>query len=93
MEAILVAAIGAIGAVLAAMIQAFRKENKQDHALVSNALNRLETKLDGHINDHAVGVYSAEPQRRKASANVTKIDSKRSTMGNKVSKKSGSSRN
>jgi len=55
MEAILVATIGAVGIILAALIQAMRKENNDDHAVVATSLNRIETKIDSHINDHAKG--------------------------------------
>ena len=54
-EAIIVASIAAIGGVLAALVQGLRKENRDDHALVSNSLNRIETKLDDHIDDHLKG--------------------------------------
>jgi hypothetical protein len=54
-EAIIVASIAAIGGVLAALVQGLRKENRDDHALVSNSLNRIETKLDNHIDDHLKG--------------------------------------
>jgi len=32
-----------------------RKENRDDHAIVADSLNRIETKIDGHINDHTKG--------------------------------------
>jgi hypothetical protein len=54
-EAIAVAVIGMVGVVLAALIQLGRKENKDDHALVVQGMARIETKIDGHINDHAKG--------------------------------------
>lgn len=54
-EAIAVAVIGMVGVVLAALIQLGRKENKIDHALVVQGMARIETKIDGHINDHAKG--------------------------------------
>jgi hypothetical protein len=54
-EAIAVAVIGMVGVVLAALIQLGRKENKTDHALVVQGMARIETKIDGHINDHAKG--------------------------------------
>lgn len=54
-EAIVVASIAAIGGVLAALVQGLRKENRNDHALVSNSLNRIEIKLDNHIDDHLKG--------------------------------------
>jgi hypothetical protein len=55
MELITVAVIGAEGTVLAALVQGMRKENRDDHALVSDSLNRIETKLDNHIDDHLKG--------------------------------------
>jgi hypothetical protein len=54
-EAIIVASIAAIGGVLAALVQGLRKENRDDHAVVSDSLNRIETKLDDHIDDHLKG--------------------------------------
>ena len=54
-EAIVVACIAAIGGILAALVQGLRKENRSDHALVSDSLNRIENKLDNHIDDHLKG--------------------------------------
>ena len=54
-EAIVVAAIAAIGGVLASLIQTGRKENKNDHNLVVQGMARIENKIDGHIGDHARG--------------------------------------
>ena len=54
-EAIIVAAIAAFGGVLAALVQGLRKENRNDHAVVADSLNRIETKLDDHIDDHLKG--------------------------------------
>lgn len=54
-EAIIVASIAAFGGVLAALVQSMRKENRDDHAVVANSLNRIETKLDDHIDDHLKG--------------------------------------
>ncbi len=54
-EAIVVASIAAIGGVLAALVQGLRKENRNDHAVVADSLNRIETKLDNHIEDHLKG--------------------------------------
>ena len=54
-EAIIVASIAAIGGVLAALVQGLRKENRSDHAVVANSLDRIETKLDNHIDDHLKG--------------------------------------
>ena len=55
MEAILVAVVGAVGVVLAAMISALRKENHTDHAVVADSLNRIENKIDNHIDSHVKG--------------------------------------
>jgi cellobiose-specific phosphotransferase system component IIB len=54
-EIVLVAVIGAVGTVLAALVQAMRKENRDDHAIVADSLNRIENKLDSHIDDHLRG--------------------------------------
>lgn len=54
-EGVLVAIITAVGAIVAASIQAMRKENKEDHGLVRASLTRIETKLDDHIDDHLKG--------------------------------------
>lgn len=54
-EAVIVAVIAAVGGVLAALVQALRKENKDDHAVVALSLTRIETKLDNHIDDHLKG--------------------------------------
>jgi hypothetical protein len=59
MEAIIVATIAAVGAVLAALVQGMRKENRDDHAIVTDSLNRIETKLDNHIDDHLKGVLDS----------------------------------
>ena len=55
MEAVIVAVIAAVGGMLAALVQGMRKENRDDHAIVSDSLNRIETKLDKHIDDHLTG--------------------------------------
>jgi hypothetical protein len=47
-EAIVVACIASIGGVLAALVQGLRKENRTDHAVVADSLNRIENKLDNH---------------------------------------------
>jgi hypothetical protein len=54
-EIVLVAVIGSVGTVLAALVQAMRKENRDDHAVVADSLNRIENKLDNHIDDHLKG--------------------------------------
>jgi len=57
MEAVIVAVIGGVFAVLTVIIQKGRKENKDDHNLVVQSLNRIEIKIVGHINDHAKGEF------------------------------------
>ena len=57
MEAVIVAVIGGVFAILTVIIQRGRKENKYDHNLVVQSLNRIEIKIDGHINDHAKGEF------------------------------------
>jgi hypothetical protein len=54
-EAVVVATIAAVGGILAAMFQGMRKENKNDHNVVSDSLNRIENKLDNHIDEHLRG--------------------------------------
>lgn len=54
-ETIIVAVIAAVGGILAALVQSMRKENRDDHAVVADSLNRIETKLDNHIDDHLKG--------------------------------------
>ncbi len=54
-EIVVVAVIGAVGTILAGLVQVMRKENRDDHAVVADSLNRIETKLDNHIDDHLKG--------------------------------------
>lgn len=56
---IIVAVITTIGTVLVTIVQKFRKENKEDHGKVVEALTSLkmdvkdiDKKLDGHIDWH-----------------------------------------
>lgn len=39
--------------VLIAMIERTRRENNRDHGRNAEKLDRIEDKIDGHINDHA----------------------------------------
>lgn len=64
---ILSAVVTAVGGVLVALIAQFRKENKNDHAIVAGMLShiyrsvgrvetkvdKVEKKLDNHINEHS----------------------------------------
>jgi len=54
-EAVAVAGITGAFGVLVALIQRGRKENATDHATVVRTLERVESKIDTHINDHARG--------------------------------------
>lgn len=51
--AVVVALISVVGGVLVALVSKGRQENQIDHVLVMRGLERIETKVDGHINDHA----------------------------------------
>ena len=54
-EAIVVAVIGGASLILGTLVQTMRRENNRDHAMVAQSLNRIETKLDDHIDDHLKG--------------------------------------
>ena len=54
---VVVALIGAVSVILVALVEKGRRENKNDHNLVVESLTRIETKIDGHINDHAKGEF------------------------------------
>jgi hypothetical protein len=58
-EAVIVAAIAAVGGILAALVQKSRAENKNDHGIVASLLQdlhkdvvKVENKLDKHIDWH-----------------------------------------
>jgi hypothetical protein len=59
MEVVYAALVTTLGAILIALIQKFRKENKQDHGAVTEMIKLLHSdvtvidqKLDQHIDDH-----------------------------------------
>jgi hypothetical protein len=59
MEVVYAALVTTLGAILVALIQKFRKENKQDHGAVTEMIKLLHSdvkdidqKLDHHIDDH-----------------------------------------
>lgn len=54
---IVVALIGSVSIVLVALVEKGRRENKGDHNRVVQSLDRIESKIDGHINDHAKGEF------------------------------------
>jgi hypothetical protein len=57
MVEIVVALIGSMSIVLVALVEKGRRENKNDHNRVVVSLDRIESKIDGHINDHAKGEF------------------------------------
>ncbi|NBO53649.1 MAG: hypothetical protein EBU84_03435 [Actinobacteria bacterium] len=68
MEAVIVALISLVGGVLVALIQRNRKQEKAEHGMVMQTLTRVETKIDGHIADHAKGEFQPElvqPKRKR----------------------------
>lgn len=65
---VLAAAITASGGVVVAILQRLRKENRTDHNHVTqrldwihDAMSRVETKVDGHIQWHVEGADSGRP--------------------------------
>ena len=56
-EAILVALITGGFGVMIAFVQVLRRENKSDHGFVVHTLDRIEGKLDNHIDGHAKGDF------------------------------------
>jgi uncharacterized membrane-anchored protein YhcB (DUF1043 family) len=79
---IIVAVITAVGAIIVAVIQNLRKENKQDHNVVQSQLKHLygvairtETKLDrvkdelsNHLSWHQGGLHGETEERNKRGA-------------------------
>jgi|Laugrespbdmm15dd_1035085.scaffolds.fasta_scaffold00035_28 hypothetical protein len=76
-SAIVVALIGAIGAIIVGFMQSFKKEareanktNSEDHAIVQSQLrmifktvNRVDDKLEKHINQHEEGTLNGQVTR------------------------------
>ena len=58
MTEVVVALIGAMSVILVALVERGRRENKDDHNRVQQSLSRIETKIDGHINDDATGEFT-----------------------------------
>ena len=61
--AVVAALLTAIGGIITTLLIVLRGENKEDHAMVVGSLERLndgmervESKIDGHVTDHARGV-------------------------------------
>ena len=55
---IVVALIGSMSIILVALVEKGRRDNKDDHNRVVVSLDRIESQIDGHINDHAKGEFS-----------------------------------
>jgi hypothetical protein len=62
MTGILIAAVGALGAVLVALIERGRRQNTREHGetvtrldKVLHGLGRVEQKIDTHLDDHDKG--------------------------------------
>jgi hypothetical protein len=79
---IFVAAIAALGAIMVAIIQQFRRENRDDHAKVmdvldrvSHTIDRVEGKVDSHLQWHIEETGNGRvPRRTKARASkATKL--------------------
>ena len=72
MEGIIIALITTVGGVMVAMIHHSRKKDSEEHGMVMETLTRVETKIDGHINDHAKGEFQEKIQlpiqKRRAKA-------------------------
>ena len=78
MAAIAVALITTLGVILVAFIQAFKKEarvalkeNHDDHEIVQaqlgmiyKSVNRVDDKLEKHIDQHAEGLANGKPTKR-----------------------------
>jgi len=61
--AVIAALLTAIGGIITTLLVVLRGENKEDHAMVVSSLGRLndgmervESKIDSHVTDHARGV-------------------------------------
>lgn len=53
-EAVVAVIVGGF-ALLGALVEFGRRQNHNDHGEVTRSLDRIEGKIDGHINDHAKG--------------------------------------
>ena len=75
--AVLGAVVAAVGGIIVAIIDKFRKENHADHAKVMDVLDRVSTtvdrvegKVDRHIEWHATGGTSGRTIRRNQGRSV-----------------------
>jgi hypothetical protein len=51
-EGVLVTLIGGGFSIVVALIHRLMRDNKHDHGIVADSLNRIETKIDRHIETH-----------------------------------------
>ena len=51
-SSILVSLIGGGFSLLGILLHKSIKENREDHGIVRDSLNRIETKIDGHLEGH-----------------------------------------
>jgi len=83
MEAVIVAAIAAVGGVITALVQKSRKENRDDHNVVAGLVSGVKDelfnlhhkidKVDDAMNDHIMWHYEkSDPQPKK----VTRVRKK-----------------
>lgn len=56
-DQVLVSLIAGGFSVVVAMIEFTRRTNDRDHQSNARKLDRIEVKIDGHINDHAKGEF------------------------------------
>jgi hypothetical protein len=77
MEAVIVAAIAAVGGVITALVQKSRKENRDDHNVVAGLVSGVKDelfnlhhkidKVDDQMQDHMMWHYEkSDPQPEKA---------------------------
>lgn len=71
MEGVLAALVTAVGGIITTLLLKFRKENTQDHASVMEILRsvggnveRIDSKLDSHIDWHLKEATGGEVSRR-----------------------------
>jgi hypothetical protein len=69
--AVIVAVITAVGGIIAALLAGLRKENREDHALVTDQIRlvhktlvRLSDKVDRHIDWHLEGNDDGKSAKR-----------------------------
>jgi hypothetical protein len=63
MEAIIVAVVGVVGAVIITRIEKGRKEDSSEHDMLMKAVQKVEQKVDKHIEWHME--QTPKPRTRK----------------------------